>query len=56
MLARVAAQLPDELIAETETALVDAARLMSFEQLQRYLKERLAQLAPERLKDAIKTA
>lgn len=56
LVARVASQLPEELIADTEGPLVDAARLMTYEQLQRYLKERIAQLAPERLKDAIKTA
>jgi hypothetical protein len=56
LVARVATQLPEELIAETEGPLVDAARLMTYEELQRYLKERIAQLAPERLKDAIRTA
>jgi hypothetical protein len=56
LVARVALQLPEELVAETEPALVDAARLMSYDELRRYLKERVAALAPERLKDAVRSA
>jgi hypothetical protein len=56
LVARVALQLPEELVAETEPALVDAARLLTFEQLRRYLAEKVAALAPDALKDAIQSA
>ena len=56
LVARVALQLPAELVAETEPALVDAARLLTYEQLRRYLAEKVAALAPDALKDAIQSA
>jgi hypothetical protein len=56
LVARVALELPDELIAQTEPALVEAARLMSFESLRRFLAEKVAALAPDRLKDKIQSA
>jgi hypothetical protein len=56
LVARVALELPESLIAETEPALVDAARLMSFEDLRRYLAEKVAALAPDRLKEKIQSA
>jgi hypothetical protein len=56
LVARVAMLLPEELRAETEPALVDAARLMTYEQLRRFLSEKVASLAPDQLKDAIETA
>ena len=56
LVARVALELPEELIAETEPALVDAARLMTYEQLRRYLAEKVAALAPDAVKDAVRSA
>ncbi|MCU1589920.1 MAG: endonuclease [Frankiales bacterium] len=56
LVARVAMLLPEELRAATEPALVDAARLMTYEQLRRFLSEKVASLAPDQLKDAIETA
>ena len=56
LVARVALELPEELVSATEPAMVDAARLMGHEDLRRYLAEKVASLAPERLKDAVRTA
>ena len=55
LVARVLLQLPEDLIAATEPAMVDAARLMPYEQLRRFLAENVAALAPERLKEQIRS-
>ena len=55
VVARAALQLPEGLIAATEPALVDAARLMGSHELRRFLAEKVAALAPDRLKEAVKS-
>jgi hypothetical protein len=55
LVARAAVQLPEELVAETEPALVEAARQLPESDLRRYLAERIAALAPDRVKDAVES-
>lgn len=56
LVAKAALQLPAELIADTEPALVQAARLLPVHELARFLAEKIAALAPDRLRDAVESA
>jgi hypothetical protein len=56
VVARAASMLPEELVRDTEPALVEAARLLPPADLRRFLAEKVAALAPEALQDQVESA